>query len=179
MNGGIDACIGTSLDGGETIFNRVPTIDALKSLVVEGFDAQFERDEKTFVLKICQIFQDLIFDAIGTCANDEPDNIFDRKCFLVTLAQHVQGSIGVGIGLEIGQILACPTVAFLVKLDAFLNLLADAFFGGAIGGVEGFVAAKGATASAEGPVTVGTGEAGRDGEFLDTGAEEPFIIDTV
>ena len=46
MDGGIDACIGTSLDGGKAVLNRVPTIDALKSLVVEGFDAQFERDEK-------------------------------------------------------------------------------------------------------------------------------------
>ena len=166
MDGGIDASIGTSLDCGKAILNRVPTIDALKSLVVEGFDAQFERDEKSFVLKICQILQDIIFDAIGTCANDEPDNIFDRKSLLVTMAQQVQRSIGVGIGLEIGQILHIRILARKEALPCF-ELFADAGRAATVGRIERISTTEGASSRPNVSITIGTGESTIKHEFLE------------
>ena len=66
-----------------------------------------------------------------------------------------------------------------MEFDAFLYLLTNAFVGMAVGGVEGIVAAEGTASGAEGPVTVGTGEASGDADFLDTGAEEGLIIGTI
>ena len=98
---------------------------------------------------------------------------------LVDLLKLLQRLVGVGIGLEIGQVLACATIASLVELDAFLNLLSDAFVGFAVGGVEGLVAAEGAAAGRDLPVAVGAAEACVDTELLHTGAEQRFKIAVV
>ena len=58
-----------------------------------------------------------------------------------------------------------------MKLDAFLNLLSDAFFRLAIRWVEGVVAAEGASTGADGAVAVRAAESRVDADFLDTTAE--------
>ena len=84
--------------------------------------------------------------------------------------------VGVGKRLEVGEILIGPAVTALVEFDAFLDLLADAFFWTAIGGIEGLVAAEGAASRADLAVTVGTAEAGIDADFLDAGAEQRLEV---
>ena len=72
--------------------------------------------------------------------------------------------------------IAGATVPPLMEFDAFLNLLADAFLGSAVGGVESLVAAEGAAAGADLPITVGAAESSINAELLHTGAEKLLEI---
>ena len=58
-----------------------------------------------------------------------------------------------------------------MKLNAFFDLLVNAFFWLAIRRVEGVVAAEGASAGAYGAVAVWAAETCVDADFLHTGAE--------
>ena len=67
----------------------------------------------------------------------------------------------------------------LIELNTFLDLLSDAFFGAAVGRIEGFVATERASSGAAGAITVLTGETGIDTDFLDAGAEEVIEVTRV
>ena len=58
-----------------------------------------------------------------------------------------------------------------MELNAFLNLLPDAFFGLALGGIEGGIAAKSTSARTDFAVAVGATEARVDADFLHAPAE--------
>ena len=62
-------------------------------------------------------------------------------------------------------------VASLMEFNAFFNLLADAFLGLAVGGIESRIAAKGAATCADCPVTVGTTKTCIDADFLHAAPE--------
>ena len=83
--------------------------------------------------------------------------------------------MGVGEGLEIGEVRGGATVAATMELDTFFDLLADAFLGVAVRRVEGVVAAEGAASGADGAITVWAAEASVDGDFLDAGTDSFFI----
>lgn len=113
---------------------------------------------------------------VGSGADDEADDAGYFQGLLVKGLEFFQGFVGVGEGLEVGQVLACAAVSSLVELDAFFDLLADAFFGLAVGGVEGLVAAEGTPPGAEGAVAVGAGESRVDADFLHPTPELPVEI---
>ena len=70
----------------------------------------------------------------------------------------------------------CLTVATAMKLHALVNLLRDALRGLAVGGSEGGIVAKSATARRYFPITVGTGKTGIDGHLLHSVAEHTTKI---
>ena len=84
--------------------------------------------------------------------------------------------MGVGEGLEIGEVRGGATVAATMELDTFFDLSADAFLRVAVGRVECVVAAEGAASGADGAVAVRAAEAGVDADFLDAGTELLFHI---
>ena len=73
--------------------------------------------------------------------------------------------------MKISEIRLGATVAALVELDTFFDLLAYAFLGAAVRRVERVVATEGAASCGDCTVAVGTAETGVDADFLDTGAE--------
>ena len=87
--------------------------------------------------------------------------------------------VSVGIGLEIGKVAGGVPIAPLMELHAFLDLLADAFLGAAVGGVEGFVATESTSSSRELAVAVGAGKARVDAEFLQSASELPGEVAAV
>ena len=87
--------------------------------------------------------------------------------------------VSVGIGLEIGKVAGGVPIAPLMELHAFLDLLADAFLGAAVGGIESFVVAESASASTYCPVAVGASKARVDAEFLQSASELPGEVAAV
>jgi hypothetical protein len=63
-----------------------------------------------------------------------------------------------------------------VKLDAFFNLLANAFLGTAVGRIESVVATERAAAGTDFAVTIRTAESSVDADFLHATAEDTSEI---
>ena len=123
------------------------------------------------LLDFVEVIQQGFINEVGTGSDDDADNIGNFYCLLINGFQVGERFVGVGVGLEIGEVTVRATVTSLVELDPLLDLLRDALLRSAVGGVECLVAAKGAASGTECPVAVRTAEAGIDADFLHSSAE--------
>ena len=82
------------------------------------------------------------------------------------MAQHVEGSVGVGIGLEIGQILHIRILARKEVLPCF-ELFTDAGRAATVGRIERISTTEGASSRPNVSITIGTGESTIKHEFLE------------
>ena len=186
MSAAVEAALGgeaqSALGGGEV----VATVDGLEGAVVATLDAVFYGHE-TALGEVVEIVEEGLADAVGAGADDDALDQGMRQGLGVALAQHVEGRIGVAVGLEIGKIAAGVAIAPLVEGYALVNLLGDGLdgtkgrlaVGVAIGGIEGHIVAEGAARRGERPVAVGAGEAGIDREFLDATAKDASHIGSI
>lgn len=165
-----DAVLSCETDGVFRSGEVVASVDALESLVIHAFHTVFQHDVMGS-LNLVQVAEQGLVDAVGSGADDDAGDL--RRCqgLSVYLFEFPQWFIGVGIGLEIGEVMLRFSVAFFVEFHAFFNLLSDALLGCAIGGVEGLVAAKGAASLADLTIAVGAAETCVDADFLHTAAE--------
>ena len=151
-------------DGIDGLGVSVSSIDALEGGVTDGFDAVFDKEEGAAV-EFRKVIQQGIGHAVGTGTDDQPHHIRNGECLLVLGLQVVERIVGVGVCLEVSQILHVGIFA-RKELLALLQLLGDGFGGDAIVGIEGLVVAIGATACAHPSVAIGTGETCVEGDFL-------------
>ena len=190
MGATMDAMACGGFDGAAGGVEIVMTMDSQEGVVVATFDPIFDCDE----MGLCEggeVVEFFVVYAVGSGADDEANDLGILQCFGVALSEHGEGGIGVAIGLEIGEIFSAFAVAPGVEVDAFLDLLGDAFVEGArgadgegegavggatIGGGEGVVVAEGATADTQTAISVGATESCIDGEFLYALTEEVFEV---
>ena len=151
-------------DGIDGLGMKVTTIDAHQSCVTHRFDAVFYEKEGAMV-EVGEIVEKSRRHAVGTSTYDETDNIGNGEGFFVFGFQMVNGIVGVGICLKIGEVLHVGVFSGK-EAFAFFQLLRDGLGGGTIVGVEGLVVAIGATTRAHPTVAVGAGKASIDGNFL-------------
>jgi len=160
----------------------VSAVDAGECGVVGGFDTEFydnrtnrsNRSNRHY--DRTKHFEDFLIDTVGAGADDEADDVGNGEGLAIEFFKLVDRFVRVGKSLKISEIRRGAAVASAMELDAFFNLLADAFFGAAVRWVECVVATEGAAAGADGTVAVGAAEACVDTDFLDAGAELLFHI---
>ena len=153
-------------DGILRLLESMAAIDAQKGVVVGAFDAVFYQYEGALV-ELCQIIEQLIRHAIRACAYDDAHNIVYLQRLVVKRLELVEWGIGVGEGLEIGQILH---IRILVgeELLALFELLGYRVATLAIRGVERAVVAIDATTSGNASIAIRTGKTCIDRNLLHT-----------
>ena len=97
-------------------------------------------------------------------------SIFYGKSLFIELAQMGKRGVGVGEGLEIGQVFHVRVFSG-EELFALFQLLGNAFLVVAIGWVEGLVVAESASTSSHQSIAVGTCEPSVNSNLLDTKGE--------
>ena len=107
--------------------------------------------------EFCEVLQQVGRHAVGTGTYHEAYHTIDAECFFISLSQEVERCIGVGICLEVCQVLHRGVFAGEELLTLF-ELLGYAFGGDAVVGIECLVVAICASARADGAVAVGTCE---------------------
>ena len=148
-----------------SVRDGVASVDASEGTVVAGFDTVFYYYDM-LPGQGCQIVQFGLVYAVRSGAYDDSGNQRMAQGFLVDLTQPVQGCVGVGIGLEVGQKPCGITVTDPMELYALVYLLVYGCAGSAVAWVEGRVVTVGTAAGTHGTVPVWTGEAGVHDYFL-------------
>ena len=166
-----DAVLGGEPDGSFRCGEVVASVDMLQGLVIDALHTIFQHHIMGLPNLIEMAEQGLV-DQVGTGTDDDADNLGCFQSLGIDALQLLKRLVGVGKRLEVGEIMVGTAVTALVERDAFLDLLADAFLGLAVGGVEGGVCAKGTASCAEGAVAVGAAESSVDADFLDTAPEQ-------
>lgn len=179
MSASKDAALMGLLDGETGLCKRMSAVDASEGIVVGTLHTIFHNEEGATV-QVFQIVEEFIGYAVRSCADDDAHDIFDAEGLFVELAEMRDGGIGVGIGLEIGEILHLRIFPRKELLACF-QLLGDAVLSLTIGGVESTVVAVDAAPRRESSVAIGTGETRIDGNLLHTEGEtvaypRPVII---
>ena len=159
-----DATSSGACDGIDGLSVGVPTIDAQKRGIIDGFNAVFDNEEGA-TIQLLQIVEQGIRHTVGTGADDDADDIRNGKRLLVFGFKTIESVVGVGVGLKVSQILHVGVFAGK-ELLAFLELLGDGLFRDAIVRIERLVVAIGATACAHPTVAIGAGEASVERDFL-------------
>jgi hypothetical protein len=147
----------------------VASVDALQSLVVGTLNAYFYNEEGVLV-EFFQIVEQRVRKAVGTCSYDQSHHIFYGKSLFIELAQMGKRGVGVGEGLEIGQVFHVRVFSG-EELFALFQLLGNAFPVVAIGWVEGLVVAESASTSSHQSIAVRTCEPCVNSNLLDTKGE--------
>src|SRR5574344_2138859 len=112
----------------------VTTIHSLQSSVQRTFDAIFNQ-YKTALRQLPEIMQQLLTHAVRSRTHHQTNHIRTRQCLLILLNQFFSRTIGVGIRLEVSQILhAC--ILSGEEMDTCLHLFANRFYLPAILGAE-------------------------------------------
>jgi len=159
-----DATSGCTLDGIDGLSVGVTSVDALEGGVIDRFDTVFDHQEGALV-ELFEVIQQGIRHAVRTSADDKTNHVRNRKCLLVFGFQMGEGIVGVGICLEVSEILHVGVFAGK-ELFSLLQLLSDGLGGDAIVGIEGLVVAIGATACAHPTIAIGTSKTCIEGNFL-------------
>lgn len=167
-------CTGDGIDG---LSMGVAAIDTRQRHVIDGFDAVFDEEEGEAV-EFFEIVEEVVGHAIRTSAYDEPYDIGNGEGFFVFVFKVLEGIVGVGVGLEISEVLHVGVFA-REKTLALLKLLGDGLLGDAIVGIEGLVVAIGAATRAHPSITIGTGEASVERDFLHLHAQLFFQPKTI
>ena len=156
-------------DGEARLLEGVPAVDASQRVVVSTLHTVFHDEEATLV-QVFEIVEERVGHAVRARADDDTHNIFHLQGLFIELAETVDGGIGVGISLEVGQILHLGVFP-RKELLASLQLTGDAVLALTVGRIEGAVVAVDAATCGETAIAVGTGEARIDGNLLYTEGE--------
>lgn len=146
-----------ALDGISRLLEAVATIDAQKGIVVGTLDAILYQ-YKSALVEFGQIIEQLITDAIGAGAYDDAHDIRNLQRLLVERLELGEWGIGVGEGLEIGQVLHIRIFVGEETLTLF-ELLGYRVATLTVRGVERAVVAIDATTCGNAAIAIGTGEA--------------------
>lgn len=147
--------------------------------VVAALDAIFYHDIISF-RKGGEIVQPLPIHTIGPSAYDETFNSWVGKSFSVFPLEDIHGSVGAGVGLEIGKVAAGAAVPSCMKMNTLVKLLGNALLGLAIVGVECGIVAERAAAITQRAVAVGTAKSCVEGQLLYWVAEVlPTIVGVI
>ena len=160
-----DAAARRLLNGPFRTGKIMPPMHPLQGLVKDRFYPVLHLHDGTAGAQRGQVVQLFAVNAVGTGADDKAFHQGVCEGRFEPLPENGQGSVGVGIGLEVGQISIGLPAPRRVEADAGLDLLGDAFPPG-VPGMEGGVVAEGAPADAQRPVPVGAGETGVQREPL-------------
>ena len=159
-----DATSSSTLDGIDGLSMSVPSVDALECGVIDRFDAVFN-DEESALIELFEVIQQGIRHTVRASANNQTDDIWNRKGFLIFGDEVGESIVSVGVCLEVSEVLHVGVFASK-ELLALLKLLSDGLGGDAIVGIEGLVVAIGATTCAHPTVSIGTSETSIEGDFL-------------
>ena len=118
----------------------------------------------------------LLIYAVGSCANHDACHFGVRQSLIIALLEPLQRCIGVGVGLEVGQILLRSAITPTVELDTLVNLLCDALRGRTVGGCEGRIVAKCATPVRDCAITIRATESRIHRHLLHAMAEHTLEI---
>ena len=123
-----------------------------------------------------KVVEFLLIYAVGSCANHDACHFGVRQSLIIALLEPLQRCIGVGVGLEVGQILLRSAITPTVELDALVNLLCDALRGRTVGGCEGRIVAKCATPVRDCAITIRATESRIHRHLLHAMAEHTLEI---
>ena len=139
----------------------MPTVDEAQRAVETTLNAVFHRH--IILLGIVgQEVQHTVVHTVGTCAYHQAHHLGMTQGLVVAATQHIDGGIGVAVGLKISQIYRCRTIAVTVESNALVELATDSVHPSQIRRAESLVGTKGATAGS----LIGTGESGVYRQFL-------------
>ena len=166
---------GGLVDGIGGLLVAVPAVHAFEAGVVATLDADLQ-DHDVRLGQLLEVGQFPGIQTVRARADDDPDDARHLQRLAVERFEPVQGRMGVGEGLEVGEVSARVVVALAVEADAGLDLLADGFVGIAVARVESPVIAKSAAPVGDRAVAVRASEARVDRDLLHPFAEGSFEI---
>ena len=159
-----DATSSSACDGINGLGMGVTSIDAQECRVVDGLNAVFNNEESSTV-QLFQIVKQSVRHAVGTGTDDDADDIGHGKRLFVFGFEMVERGVGVGVGLEVSQVLHLGIFPGKKALP-LLELLGNRFLRDAIVRIECLVVAIGAATCAHPTIAIGAGEASVEGDFL-------------
>ena len=142
MGSDVDASACGGLDRLPGAFEVVPAVDVPERLVIAGLDAVFDGHDLPAFVQRCDVVEFGFVDAVRPGADDQPDHVRMAERFFVETLELAQRTVGVGVSLEISEVVPGVAVADAVEFHAFLHLLRNAFGRVTIGRIEGSVGAK-------------------------------------
>ena len=159
-----DAPLRRAPDGIDRLGMRMTPVDAPKRLIIDGLDAILHQQERA-ATELLQIVKQIGGHAVGTRANDQPHHAGHTERLLVLGPERIERIVSIRVGLKIGQILHLRILSS-EELLALLQLLSDGLLCLAIVRIERLIVAVSASARADPPVAIGTGEAGIERNLL-------------
>ncbi len=146
---------GFNMKGGKLVHRlvkdrkRIASVDELGGFLVNSLQAQLDPKEG-LLIQFGQQFQDSLRQTVGPCGDGDTDDagIFQR--LVIFLPEHFYGSVGIGMALEINNILSRRPF-FRKQPDLSRNIT------GKIAGA--FCGTENTPAGSLGTVSVGTGKA--------------------
>ena len=167
-----DACAGRARDGIDSVAPMMAAVYEVESGVVRRFGTVFHNDEMLIGQKP-KVGEERVGHTVGSSADNYSVNEGVGESLLIDGPQTVKLAVSVGVGLKVSQISHLGVFA-AEEAYAFVDLLRHRHFGRAKRGVESFVVAIRATATAFSAVAVRARESGVDGDFLQFLSGEPF-----
>ena len=156
-------------DGLAGLLEGVASVDELERAVVGTLNAIFDHEE-SLLIEAAQVVEQFGGYAVGARPYHDAYDIIHAQRLFIERLEMGEGSVGVGVGLEVGEILHVGVFAGK-ELLALLQLLADAVAMVAVGGIEGAVVAEDAPASGNAAVAVGACEPSIHRNLLDAEGE--------
>ena len=101
----------------------VTTVDTRQRRVIDGLDAVFDEEESAMI-EVGKIIEEVVGHTVGTSAYDEAYHIGDGEGFFVFGFEILEGIVGVGVCLEVCEILHVGVFA-REKMLALLQLSRD------------------------------------------------------
>ena len=174
----VDSALLSLRDRRHRLCEGVPSVYAFQRDVGARLNAVLNGDEH-LARQLCKIVKFLIINAIRSCADDNALNVGAVYCRRINLFQIRQWRVGIRKRLKISKVRAGSPVSVLVELNAFVQLLRNAFQRRAVRWVECGVEAVCAAAVSNRAVSVWAAEARVYRQFLypraESGSKKAFV----
>ena len=118
-----NATSSSASDGIGSLGMGVTTVDTRQRRVIDGLDAVFDEEESAMI-EVGKIIEEVVGHTVGTSAYDEAYHIGDGEGFFVFGFEILEGIVGVGVCLEVCEILHVGVFA-REKMLALLQLSRD------------------------------------------------------
>ncbi len=169
MGAQIEAAALAAADGVEEGVVVMAAVHPVERSVMDALQAQLQADVALPRVLLQQIQHRIVY-GIGPRADGEADDLRVVQGLVVESAQACDRRVRVSGRLKISEE-AIGTIPATQEFDAALHLIADGRPRQPAVGAEAAVVAVDAAAGRDGPVHVGAGEAGVDGDAKDAAAE--------
>ena len=133
------------------------SMDKGEGMVIATLDAEFHCHIMV-LSKGSQQVEYSVVDTVGSCTDNESCDCGMPQGFFIAFTQKVDGSVGVAIGLEIGEVLGTRPEASMVEKNAFVKLCCNALYLTAVGWAKSLVGAERAASRALFSVAVRAGK---------------------